>query len=182
MKTRVYPFIAAIATGLSLIFCSCGSGSKNQDVSSEELEPVEKRWSPPISHPSEDLSYYWNEWEEYGTYFPSFLGEEIILPQNLKGFGVENEDCGLDADTFLDYSEGDGEQKVTLDYLKGSPGPKTILDTTYFDGNIIVMEKVVAYDMQFFQFWCRYPKSKHESYGNLFRQCKEKFPEFTKRD
>lgn len=182
MKTHVYSFIPAILIGLPLISCSCGSGSKNQDTSSEKHEPVEERWTPPVSHPTEDLSYYWNEWEEYGTYFPSFLGEEIILPQNLKGFGLENEDCGLHADTFLDYSEGDGELKVTLDYLKGSKGLKTILDTTYFDGNIIVMEKVVAYDMQFFHFRCRYPKSKQESYGKLFCLCKERFPEFTKRD
>lgn len=180
MKTRVYPFIAAIVIGLSLISCSCGSGSKSQDNLSEEREPVEKRWSPPVSHPSDDISFYWNEWDEYGTYFPSILGEEIDLPQNLKGFGVNNEDCEFYADYMHDYLDGDGEMRVTLEYLKDSPGPKTILDTTYVEGDFIVMSKYVACDMRFFHYWCKFPASKEQTYRKLFRQCMDKFPEFTK--
>lgn len=182
MKTRVYPFIAAIVTGLSLISCSCGSGSKNQDTSSEKHEPVEKRWSPPISHPSEDISFYWNEWDEYGTYFPTILGDEIDLPENLKGFGVKNEDCEFYADYMHDYLDDNGEMKVAHEVLRGHPGPEALVDTAYVEGNFIVMSKYVVCDERFFHYGCKFLTSKEQTYGKLFRQCMDKFPEFSKRD
>lgn len=122
------------------------------------------------------ISYYWNEEYGYGTPYPTFLGKQQ-LAQNGKGFSMKDGECELWADLYYDRTDEDGELLVAREFLNGYPGPETIVDTTYSDGGFIIMDKVVVFDMQFLELWCKYPASEQQSYGELFCQCFDMFPQ-----
>lgn len=122
------------------------------------------------------ISYYWNETYGYGTPYPTFLGKQQFA-QNGKGFSIENGECELWVDLYYDRTDEDGELLVAREFLNGYPGPETIVDTTYSDGGFIIMDKVVVFDMQFLELWCKYPASEQQSYGELFCQCFDMFPQ-----
>ena len=125
------------------------------------------------------VSCYWNEGYGYGTPYPTFLGKQQFA-QNGKGFSVGKGECELWADLYYDRADEDGGLLVARDLLRSYPGPETIVDTTYSDGDFIVMDKVVVYDIQFLEIWCRYPASEEQSHGELFRQCVDQFPQLNK--
>lgn len=127
------------------------------------------------------VSCYWNEGYGYGTPYPTFLGKQQFA-QNGKGFSMKNGECELWTDLYYDRVDEVGNLLVAREVLTSFPGPETIVDTTYSDGNFIVMDKVVVYEMQFLEIWCRYPASKKKSYGELFRQCIDRFPQLNKCD
>jgi len=125
---------------------------------------------------TEPVSYHWNEVYGYGTSYPSLLGKKHFA-QNGKGFSVKNTECELWADLFYDRVDEDGNLLVANDFLHGCLGPKTIIDTTYNEGSYTVMDRVVAYDMQFLEIWCKYPTSEQQKIGQLFRLCFDRFPQ-----
>ena len=90
-----------------------------------------------------DVSYYWNPDYEYGTFYPSFLGK-IDRAENGKGFGVKNDDCELWADCYLIEIEGEDSLVFPQNYLKGANKASVVLDTTYQDNGIAIMNKVIA--------------------------------------
>ena len=128
-----------------------------------------------------DVSYYWNPDYEYGTFYPSFMGK-IDRAENGKGFGVKNDDCELWADCYLIQIEGEDSLVFPQNYLKGANKASVVLDTTYQDNGIAIMNKVIAYEgnngPMFYEISCGYPVEKEEKYGDLFRTCISEFPRF----
>lgn len=141
-----------------------------------------------------DLSYHWNRAYEYGTLYPTFMGE-IHYPQNVKGFSVENDESVLWADCYLirlrdnNVEEYNGEfiegynEEYAINYLRDDKGPVVLVDTTFMDNNNIVLNKVIAYygvDPMFYEIKCTYPADKEVKYGELYRKCVSEFPCFRK--
>ena len=128
------------------------------------------------------LSYYWNELEEYGTLYPTFMGE-IDLPENGKGFSVENDESELWADCYY-FRIKNEEEDWAASYLRNnSNGPVVLLDTTYTQNGLTHLNKVVVYcggDPMFYEISCSYPTEKEGKYDKLYRECVSKFPSFSK--
>lgn len=137
-------------------------------------------------HHHSELSYHWNIYYEYGTFYPTILGE-IDYAQNGKGFSVGNGECILWADCYLMRLCGNSEENLREEYainrLINDRGPIVVLDTTFVEGDNIVINKVIAYngiDPMFYEINCSYPSDKEDMYGKLFRKCVSEFPSFKK--
>ena len=144
---------------------------------------------------SSPFRFQWNEWEEYGTYYPSAF-RKLNLAGNGKGFTASDGTATLWADTYLFLSleelpadfpaeirqafEEDGMIWAEV-CLQGKSGPMTVADTTMVKDGIRERKKTVAYRDAFYTVSYSYPESKAERYRYDEDQIFDTFPVWQKK-
>ena len=141
--------------------------------------------------------FQWNEWEEYGTYYPAAF-RKLNLAGNGKGFTASDGTATLWADTYLFLSleelpadfpaeirqafEEDGMIGAEV-CLQGKTGPMTVSDTVTVKGGTRERKKTVAYRDAFYTVsysYPAYPESKAERYRHDEEQIFDTFPVWQK--
>ena len=133
---------------------------------------------------------YWNDWEEYGTYYPAEL-RNLDGAQNGKGFSAMDGTAELWADTYyllsLDELPADFPAEVRRPFeedgligaaacLQGQMGPMTVSDTVTEKDGIRERRKTVAYGDAFYTVSYSYPKRKADHYRPYEKKIIDTFP------
>ena len=134
--------------------------------------------------------FQWNDWEEYGTYYPAGF-RMLHTAQNGKGFSASDGTAELWADTYyllsVDELPADfpaGIRQVFEEEgligaaacLQGQTGPMTVSDTDVKNDGICERRKTVAYKDAFYMVSYSYPESKAKHYHAYEEQVVGTFP------
>ena len=145
---------------------------------------------------SSPFRFQWNDWEEYGTYYPAAF-RKLDLAGNGKGFTASDGTATLWADTYLfllleelpaDFPaeirqafEEDGMIGAEV-CLQGESGPMTVADTVKVKDGTRERKKTVVYRDAFYTVSYSYPESKAERYRHDEEQIFDTFPVWQKKE
>ena len=142
---------------------------------------------------SSPFRFQWNDWEEYGTYYPAEF-RKLDFAGNGKGFTASDGTATLWADTYLflllEDLPADFPAEIRQSFeedgmigaeacLQGRAGPMTVADTVTVKDGIRERKKTVAYMDAFYTVCYSYPEDKANRYQPYETKVVGPFPILT---